>query len=95
MSNQLQLCMYLLLIIYPAGMDYTAVTTTLTFSISMPTQVVPISILDDQIVESYYNSHQYFRVSLTTIDPAVMLDLQTATVYIRDNDSKLEYLCCF
>ena len=70
-------------------MDYQAITTTLTFSVSMPTQVVTIPILDDEIVEGYYNSHEYFRVTLTTIDPAVTLNIQTATVYIRDDDSKL------
>ena len=70
-------------------MDYQAITTTLTFSVSMSTQVVTIPILDDQIVEGYYNSHEHFSVTLTTIDPAVTLNIQTAVVYIRDNDSKL------
>lgn len=70
-------------------MDYQAINTTLTFSVSMPTQVVIIPILDDEIVEGYYNSHEYFSVTLTTIDPAVTLNIQTATVYIRDNDNKL------
>jgi len=74
---------------YPAGMDYQAINTTLTFSVSMPTQVVTIPILDDQIVEAYYNSHENFSVTLTTIDPAVTLNMQSATVYIRGNDSKL------
>ena len=70
-------------------MDYQVVNITLTFSVSMSTQVVAIPILDDEIVEGYYNSHEYFRVTLTTIDPAVTLNIQTATVYIRDDDSKL------
>ena len=60
--------------------------TTLTFSVSMSTQVVTIPILDDQIVEKKY---EYFRVTLTTIDPAVTPNTETATVNIRDNDSKL------
>ena len=68
-------------------MDYTAKNTTLTFSVSMPTQVVTIAILEDQIVENY---HEYLYVTLTTIDPAVTLNTQTATVYIRENDSKLQ-----
>ena len=68
-------------------MDYTAISTILTFSVSMPTQVVTIPILEDQIVERLY--YDYFHVTLATIDPAVTLNSQTATVYIRDNDSKL------
>ena len=75
-------------------MDYQAVNTTLTFSVSMPTQVVTIPILDDEIVEGYYNSHENFSVTLTTIDPAVTLNMQSATVYIRDNDSKLWVYVC-
>jgi len=70
-------------------MDYQAVNTTLTFSVSMSTQVVTIPILDDQIVE---NKNEYFPVTLTTIDSAVTLNIQTATVHIRDNDSKLQLI---
>ena len=77
--------MYVFLI-YQAGMDYTAINTTLTFSVSMPTQVVTIPILDDEIVES---DSERFDVTLTAIDPAVTLSIQTASVRIRDNDSKL------
>ena len=79
-------CVYVYFSFYPAGMDYTAINTILTFSVSVPTQVVTIPILEDQIVE--YS--EYFRVTLTTIDSAVTLNSQTATVYIRDNDSKLQ-----
>jgi len=60
-------------------MDYQAVNTTLTFSVSMPTQVVTIPILDDLIVES----SKSFSVTLATTDPAVTLNIQTATVTIR------------
>ena len=70
----------------PAGIDYEAVNTTLTFNESMLAQVVTIPILDDQIVENYY---EYFDVTLTTVDTAVTLKLQTTCVTIRDNDSKL------
>ena len=66
-------------ITYPAGMDYTTLITTLTFSVAMPTQVVTIPILDDLIVES----SKSFSVTLTTTDPAVTLNIQTATVTIR------------
>jgi len=67
-------------------MDYQAINTILTFSVSMPTQVVTIPILEDQIVES---DHEYLYVTLTMIDSAVTLNDQTATVRITDNDSKL------
>ena len=81
-------------IISPAGMDYEAVTTNLTFNVSMRTNVVTIPILDDMIVE-YYKS---FHVTLTTVDTAATLRSQTASVTIRDNDSKLHctsiYISC-
>ena len=70
----------------PAGIDYEAKSTTLTFNGSMLAQVVTIPIFDDQIVEN----SKSFRVTLTTFDTAVTLKLQTASVTIRDNDSKLE-----
>ena len=73
-------------LISPAGLDYDAVTTTLTFNVSMPTQVVTIPIRDDMIVENT----ESFTVALATNDTAVTLRLQTATVSIRDNDSKLQ-----
>ena len=70
----------------PAVVDYEAVTTTLTFNDSTPTQVVTIPILDDQIVEN----NESFGVTLTTFDTAVTLSLQTTSVTIRDNDGKLQ-----
>ena len=72
-------------LISPAGMDYEAVTTNLTFNVSMPTQMVTILIFDDLIVEN----DKSFRVTLATFDTAVTQRLQTASVTIRDNDSKL------
>ena len=84
----------------PAGVDYEAVHTTLTFNESMLAQVVTIPILDDQIVEYY----ETFGVTLTTFDTAATLRSQTSSVTIRDNnDSKLHcngihiyiyILCC-
>ena len=79
-------------LISPAGVDYEAVTATLTFNDSMPAQVVTIPILDDLIVENYCNTVKSFHVTLTTFDTAVSLRSQTASVTIRDNDSKLH--CC-
>ena len=51
----------------------------------MRTNVVTIPILDDLIVENYKS----FQVTLTTFDTAVTLRSQTASVTIRDDDSKL------
>ena len=51
----------------------------------MPAQVVTIPILDDLIVEN----HKSFNVTLATFDTAVSQRLQTASVTISDNDSKL------
>ena len=69
----------------PAGVDYEAITTTLTFGVSIPTQMVTIPILDDQVVEN----DKSFGVTLTTFDTAVTLRSQSTRVTIRDNDSKL------
>ena len=70
----------------PAEVDYEAVHTTLIFNESIPTQVVTIPILDDQIVEN----DKSFGVTLTTADTTATLKLQTASVIITDNDGKLE-----
>ena len=70
----------------PAGIDYEAVTTILTFNVSIPTQMVTIPILDDLIVENYKS----FDVTLTTFDTAAELRLQNASVTIRDNDGKFQ-----
>ena len=74
-------------LISPAGLDYSAITTTLTFDVSMPTQVVTIPILDNMIVEEDTKS---FTVALATNDTALTLRLQNATVSIGDDDSKLQ-----
>ena len=66
-------------------MDYEAVTTNLTFSISMLTNVVTIPIHDDLIVEN----DKSFNMTLATFDTAATLRLRTASVTITDNDSKL------
>lgn len=55
------------------------------FNVYMPTQTITIPILDDLIVEG---STEVFRMSFATTDSAVTLEIQTATVYIRDDDSK-------
>ena len=48
--------------------------------------MVTIPIHDDLIVEN----NEAFHVTLTKFDTAVTLKLQTASVNIRDDDSKLQ-----
>ena len=64
-----------------------AVTMTLTFTIGSTTpQSVPVTIIDDPIVEE----SESFSLTLTTTD-SVMVDPASATVNIQDdsNDGKL------
>ena len=68
-----------------AGVEYKAISTNLIFNVSMPIHVVSIPIFDDLVVDNTKS----FSVALTTNDSAVTLRLQTASVRIYDNDSKL------
>ena len=72
-------------LISPAGVNYEAVTTNLTFNDPIPSQVVTIPILDDLVVES----DKSFNVTLAIFDTAATLRFQTTSVTIRDNDGKL------
>ena len=67
--------------------DYTAITSMeLTFSATVQSQTVPITIADGDVVEG----NETFSITLTTSDTAVVLNLMTAPVYIQeDDDSKL------
>ena len=56
----------------------------LTFSDTTLSQTVPITIADGGVVEG----NETFSVTLTTSDAAVTLSPMTATVNIRDDDSK-------
>ena len=58
----------------------------LTFSDTMLSRTVPITIVNDGVVEG----NETFNVTLTTSDNAVVLNPVTATVDIQDDgDSKL------
>jgi len=77
------------LFLSPAPGDYTAITSLeLTFSNTMPSQTVPITIADGDVVEGL----ETFTVTLTSPDTAVTINPMTATVDILDEDSKLIYL---
>ena len=57
----------------------------LTFSATVQSQTVPITIADGDVVEG----NETFSITLTTSDTAVELNPMTATVEIQNNDSKL------
>jgi len=70
-----------------AGSDYIATTRTLTFpngSTTPQSMSVTIGIVDDTTVEE----SESFNLTLTTSDTA-MLDPDSATVNIQDDDGKL------
>ena len=71
----------------PAPGDYTAITNMqLTFSATMLSQTVMITIADGAVVEG----PETFSVTLATSDTSVTLSPMTAAVNIQeDNDSKL------
>ena len=70
----------------PAGMDFPDTSTDLTFSSSLTTQTVMVSILNDVVPEAML---EYFSLILTSTDPAVTLNPATANVtIIDDSDSK-------
>ena len=75
------------LFLTPAPGDYTAIPNMLlTFSASMLSQTVMITIADGAVLEG----PETFSVTLATSDTAVMLNPTTAAVNVQeDNDSKL------
>ena len=67
------------------AMDFTSVTTQLTFQPSQANvpQCEDVPIQEDIILET----NESFTVELSTTDPDVILDPQSATVTIMDDDS--------
>ena len=65
-------------------MDYTVTSSDLTFDAATSSQTVTIPILDDDIVED----SETIIVTLTSTDPAAILNPSSATVTIEDNDGK-------
>ena len=72
-------------IISPAGIQYTHVSTNVTLNAGMSTQNVTIPIDDNMIVAESV----LFSVVLTSADPAVVLNPETADVTIEDDDCEL------
>ena len=68
----------------PAGIDYIGATITLMFDATISTQIVTLSILDDNVVEDT----KFFNLALTSVNGAVMLNLATTRINIEDVDSE-------
>ena len=68
-----------------AGMDYTTVSRTLTFNAAVTSWTVPVYIISDPTVER----SEIINLTLTSTDPAVILNPSASTVTIEDVDSKL------
>ena len=65
-------------------MDYIFTRSDLTFNTTNSSQTVTIPILDDNIVEG----SETIVVTLTTADPAAILNPSSASVTIEDDDGK-------
>ena len=70
---------------YAAGMDYATVSRCLKFNTAVTTQAVEVHIIEDHIVEH----SEIINLTLTSTDPAVILNPSTSTITIEDVDSKL------
>ena len=70
--------------IYAATMDYIVTSSDLTFNATTSPQTVTIPILEDQIVEG----SETIIVTLTSADPAAILNPSSASVTIEDDDGK-------
>ena len=69
---------------HSATVDYVVTNSDLTFDAATSYEAVTISILEDSLVEG----SETVIVTLTSADPAVILNPSTASVTIEDNDSK-------
>ena len=83
-ETQQQLVYFSHFLICIAGEEYIPVSTNVTFNASTPTQTVKIPILDNEIVAD----STMFSVSLTSADPAAILNPASADIIIEDDDSE-------
>ena len=72
-------------LISAAEIEYTPVSTNVTFNAGISTQTVTIPILDNGVVAEF----MLFSVVLTSADPAVVLHPETADVIIKDDDCEI------
>ena len=76
-------------LISSAGEEYKHIFTNVTFNASTPTDTVNIPILDNEIVAG----STMFGVSLTSADPAAILNPASADITIEDDDSEELCMC--
>ena len=69
---------------HSATVDYVVTSSDLTFDATTSYETVTISILEDSLVEG----SETVIVTLTSADPAAILNPSTASVTIEDNDGK-------
>ena len=77
-------------LISSAGEEYTPVSTNVTFNATASTHTVNIPILDNEIVAG----STMFTVSLTSADPAAILNPASADITIEDDDSEKPWIWC-
>ena len=65
-------------------MDYEVTSSDLTFSATTSSQTVTIPILEDKVFEG----SETIIVTLTSADPAAIVNPSSASVTIEDNDGK-------
>ena len=71
-------------LIHAATLDYVVTSSDLIFNAATSSQTVTIPILEDNIVEG----SETIIVTLTSTDPAAILNSSSASVTIEDNDGK-------
>ena len=71
-------------LIHAATVDYIVTSSDWTFNASTSSQTVTISILEDNLFEG----SETIIVTLTSTDPAAIVNPQSASVTIEDNDGK-------
>ena len=69
------------LALFTAGTDYTTITGSVTFNLTVGEYLVAIPILDDYISEK----NETFDIVLSSGDMAILLSFSSATVLISDD----------
>ena len=72
-------------LIHSATVDYTVTSSDWTFNTTTSSQTVTIPIIEDDTVED----SETIIVTLTSTDPAAIVNPSSASVTIEDNDGKL------
>ena len=75
----------LLLLVHFAGTDYNFTSSVYTFNSNINEHCASFVPIDDDIIEA----PEVVAIQLNSNDPAVTFDIDTETVTITDNDSKI------